>query len=100
MSSIHDLMRILRDEANFVAKSKKHIDSRTPIVMLFRSVIDQTNTEIANGANSEDFAELVVINLIIAAAKEGHSSTEIKKFVAMLNEDLEEEQAGTLIEQS
>lgn len=77
-SSLTDFVRAIRAEAEDI--KKKNTDSRVSPNSIFAEAIHKTLIEIKNGANSGEFADLVVINFIIQAAKEGYSSQEIKTF--------------------
>lgn len=53
---------------------------------IFESAVDQTMREIKFGANSDDFKDLVVVNFVVAAAKNGYATDEIHNFVMKLSD--------------
>lgn len=79
MTSLIDLVQYIKDEASVIAERNQ--DDRTAIEAIFQNSISKTLKEIKNGANSEEFPDLVVINMIIDSAKENYSVSEIKSFV-------------------
>lgn len=58
---------------------------------IFEQSIHKTIVEIKDGADSDDFSDLVVINLLIEAAQQGHDTETIRKFVERLTDDAVEE---------
>jgi hypothetical protein len=81
-SSLVDLVELIRSRAEEILEYSH--DDRTPLEELFEKSIKKTMDDIKRGANSDDFADLVVITMIIEAAKEGYSASRIKKFVDFL----------------
>lgn len=85
MSRLDNLISAILEEAEKVNKSEE--DSRVHLTILLVRAIEKTMTEIKRGANSEDFQDLTVINLIIMGAQEGYHTTEMRAFVSELKND-------------
>ena len=82
MSKLDELINLIRDEANINSKDNDNtVSKRTILNSLLLQAINTTMLEIKNGVNSEEFSELVVINLIIVAAEENYPAAEIHEFI-------------------
>lgn len=91
MSSFDELLKTIRSKSVLIATES---DGRIELGALFLRAIRQTMMEIHRGAESDDFADLVIVNLIILGAKEGYKVSEIKGFIEQLkseNDELESE---------
>jgi hypothetical protein len=91
MSSFDELLKTIRSKSVLIATES---DGRIELGALFLRAIRQTMMEIHRGAESDDFADLVIVNLIILGAKEGYKVSEIKDFIEQLkseNDELESE---------
>ena len=91
MSSFDELLKTIRSKSVLIATES---DGRIELGALFLRAIRQTMIEIHRGAESDDFADLVIVNLIILGAKEGYKVSEIKDFIEQLkseNDELESE---------
>ena len=91
MSSFDELLKTIRSKSVLIATES---DGRIELGALFLRAIRQTMMEIHRGAESDDFADLVIVNLIILGAKEGYKVSEIKDFIEQLkseNNELESE---------
>lgn len=88
-SSLHELLKVIQEEAEAIAA--RRVPQGVTLEGIFSEVIGQTMKEIKAGANSDDFADLVVINLLIRAGQEGFHATEVQGFVQTLVSDLEDE---------
>ena len=91
MSSFDELLKTIRSKSVLIAMES---DGRIELGALFLRAIRQTMMEIHRGAESDDFADLVIVNLIILGAKEGYKVSEIKDFIEQLkseNDELESE---------
>lgn len=91
MSSFDKLLKTIRSKSVLIATES---DGRIELGALFLRAIRQTMMEIHRGAESDDFADLVIVNLIILGAKEGYKVSEIKDFIEQLkseNDELESE---------
>jgi len=91
MSSFDELLKTIRSKSVLIATES---DGRIELGTLFLRAIRQTMMEIHRGAESDDFADLVIVNLIILGAKEGYKVSEIKDFIEQLkseNDELESE---------
>jgi hypothetical protein len=84
VSSLIDLIQYIQNEADTL--DKRNGEARIPLTSLFQTSINKTMEEIKLGANSIDFPDFVVINLIINAAQAGYSVLEIKVFVDSLSQ--------------
>lgn len=91
MSSFDELLKTIRSKSVLITAE---LDGRIELGALFLRAIRQTMVEIHRGAESDDFADLVIVNLIILGAKEGYKVSEIKDFIEQLkseNDELESE---------
>lgn len=91
MSSFDELLKTIRSKSVLISTES---DGRIELGALFLRAIRQTMMEIHRGAESDDFADLVIVNLIILGAKEGYKVSEIKDFIEQLkseNDELESE---------
>ena len=91
MSSFDELLKTICSKSVLIATES---DGRIELGTLFLRAIRQTMMEIHRGAESDDFADLVIVNLIILGAKEGYKVSEIKDFIEQLkseNDELESE---------
>ena len=91
MSSFDELLKTIRSKSVLIATES---DGRIELGALFLRAIRQTMMEIHRGAESDDFADLVIVNLIILGAKEGYKVSEIKDIIEQLkseNDELESE---------
>ena len=91
MSSFDELLKTIRSKSVLITTES---DGRIELGALFLRAIRQTMMEIHRGAESDDFADLVIVNLIILGAKEGYKVSEIKDFIEQLkseNDELESE---------
>lgn len=79
MSKLVSLISAIKVEVDRINQSEE--DTRTPLASLLIRSIDKTMVEIKRGANSEDFPDLTVINLIIMGAQEGYSAAEMRGFI-------------------
>lgn len=78
MSSLSDFVKAIKSEAEDI--KQRNTDTRVPTEVIFADAIHKTLVEIKQGADSREFPDLVVINFIIQAAREGYSAKEIKDF--------------------
>lgn len=84
-SSLNDFVKNIQRQAREI-KSKK-ADSRTPLTSLLVTSISRVIEEIKLGADSDSFRELVIVDLLILASREGYSSSEIAVFVKSLKSE-------------
>lgn len=77
--SLNDLIDAIRSRSALINHELN--DNRVDLGELFMKSIRKTMKEIRHGANSDDFSELVVVNLIIMGSNEGYSAEEMKDFV-------------------
>lgn len=84
-SSLNDLIDAIRSRSALINEGLD--DNRADLGDLFIKSIRKTMKEIRHGADSDDFSELVVVNLIIMGSNEGYSSEEMKDFVMNLKSD-------------
>lgn len=91
MSRLNDLVTAIREEAARIDHDEQ--DSRLDMSVLLIRSIEKTMVEIKRGANSEDFQDLTVINLIIMGAQEKYTTDEMRRFINELKteEDSEHE---------
>jgi hypothetical protein len=82
MSKLVSLISAIKTEVDRINQSEE--DTRTPLASLLIRSIDKTMVEIKRGANSEDFPDLTVINLIIMGAQEGYAAGEMRGFIEEL----------------
>lgn len=86
MSRLDNLVNAILEEAERVNKAEE--DPRVHLTVLLVRAIERTMLEIKRGADSEDFQDLAVINLIIMGAQENYTTAEMGAFVRELkNED-------------
>lgn len=85
MSSFTELVDIIRSKA--VLLEQENNSNRVDLGVLFIKAIQRTVHEITIGADSDDFADLTVINLIIMGAEEGYDASEMRGFIHKLKED-------------
>lgn len=92
-NSFQDLVNVIRSKSALISDKA---DDREDLGVLFMKSLRKTVVEIQNGANSEEFADLTVINLIILGDKEGYSAEEMREFIEDLKNDNdgEEEDEG------
>lgn len=85
MSSLSDLINVIKT-AN---ESFEDPDSagRVDLGVLFAQSIRKTMKDIHHGANSDEFADLVIINLILEGDKQGYSTDELHEFIMTLKSD-------------
>lgn len=79
-SSTSHLLSIIQQRSREINKGFNI--HRPSIEEIFENAIRKTIIEIKLGANSEDFPDLAIINLLIDAAKADYSNKEIKEFVS------------------
>ena len=87
MSSFDELLKTIRSKSVLITAE---LDGRIELGALFLRAIRQTMVEIHRGAESDDFADLVIVNLIILGAKEGYKVSEIKDFIEQLKSENDE----------
>lgn len=87
-ASLNDLIDAIRSRSSLINEELN--DDRVDLGDLFIKSIRKTMKEIRHGANSDDFSELVVVNLIIMGSNEGYTSEEMKDFVMNLKSDNED----------
>ena len=85
MSTFNQLIDIIRSKA--VLLEQENNDDRLDLGLLFIKSIQKTVREIREGANTDDFADLTVINLIIMGANEGYEADEMRSFIQKLKSD-------------
>ena len=86
--SLNYLIDAIRSRSSLINEELN--DDRVDLGDLFIKSIRKTMKEIRHGANSDDFSELVVVNLIIMGSNEGYTSEEMKDFVMNLKSDNED----------
>ena len=86
-SRLGDLVGAILQEAARINQSEE--DTRTELSVLLIRAIEKTMVEIKRGANSEDFQDHTVINLIIMGASEDYTADEMKLFIADLKSEEE-----------
>lgn len=86
MSTLNKLIDAIRAEASFLLEQNQE-DSRVDLGVLFVKALRKTLREIGKGADTNDFSELTVINLIIMGAEEGYSADEMRAFIQKLKSD-------------
>lgn len=91
MSKLTSLISAIKVEVDRINQSEE--DTRTPLASLLIRSIDKTMVEIKRGANSNDFPDLTVINLIIMGDHEGYSASEMRVFIEELKAPDHEESA-------
>lgn len=84
-SGFNELISLIRSKA--VLLEEQYDDPRVELGVLFMRAIQKTVREINEGANSEDFSDLTVINLIIMGANEGYEADEMRSFINKLKTD-------------
>lgn len=85
MSKLVSLISAIKSEVDRINQSET--DVRTPLASLLIRSIDKTMIEIKRGADSEDFPDLTIINLIIMGAQEGYTAGEMRGFIDELKPD-------------
>lgn len=91
-NSFQDLVNVIRSKSALISEK---VDDREDLGVLFMRSLRKTVVDIQNGANSEEFADLTVINLIILGDKEGYSPEEMREFIEDLkNDDENDEDEG------
>lgn len=85
MSTFNQLIDVIRSKA--VLLEQENNDDRLDLGLLFIKSIQKTVREIREGANTDDFADLTVINLIIMGANEGYEADEMRSFIQKLKSD-------------
>ena len=88
-NSFQDLVNVIRSKSALISD---RVDDREDLGVLFMKSLRETVVEIQNGANSEEFADLTVINLIILGDKEGYSAEEMREFIKDLKSDDDSEE--------
>lgn len=83
-NSFQDLVNVIRSKSALISDK---VDEREDLGVLFMRSLRKTVVDIQNGANSEEFADLTVINLIILGDKEGYSPEEMREFIEDLKND-------------
>lgn len=89
MSRLNDLVTAILEEADRIQHSEE--DSRLDLSVLLIRAIEKTMVGIKRGANSEDFQDLTVINLIIMGAQEQYTTEEMRVFISELKTDPSED---------
>lgn len=79
MSTLSDLIDAIRSKA--VLLDQENNDDRLDLGALFMKAIQKTVREITKGADTDSFADLTVINLIIMGAEEGYGADEMRVFI-------------------
>lgn len=89
--SFSDLIDAIRAKSILISQNT---DEREDLGVLFMKALKKTVIEIQNGANSDEFSDLTVVNLIILGDKEGYSADEMREFIQELKspDDDEEEE--------
>lgn len=90
MSRLHDLIGAILQEADRINQSEE--DPRVDLSLLLIRSIEKTMVEIKRGANSDDFQDLTVINLIIMGSDEEYTADEMRVFIQDLKTDAEPEE--------
>lgn len=85
MSKLVNLISAIKVEVDRINQSET--DTRTSLASLLIRSIDKTMIEIKRGADSDDFPDLTIINLIIMGAQEGYSAGEMRGFIEELKPD-------------
>lgn len=83
-NSLNDLIDVLRSKSALIESKNDVSDEREDFGVLFMKALKKTVIEIQRGSDTDDFAELTIVNLIIMSDKEGYSSDEINNFVQQL----------------
>lgn len=92
MSGLNDLISTIRSRSALI--SEEFSDNRTDLSELFIRSIKKTLREIHHGADSDDFSDLVVVNLIMMGAETGYSADEMRVFVLALKADSDSDILG------
>jgi len=79
--SFHDLINVILTKSALISQKT---DDREDLGVLFMKALKKTVIEVQNGANSDEFSDLTVINLIILGDKEGYSAEEMRFFIEEL----------------
>lgn len=94
-SSLNDLFTVIVSRSYELSKKE---DNRMPLTILFRKAIKKTMKEMRYGEKrdlkldlSDDFSDLVVINLIIMGAEESYTADEMRGFILSLKNNDEED---------
>lgn len=82
MSKLVSLISAIKVEVDRINQSET--DTRTPLASLLIRSIDKTMIEIKRGANSDEFPDLTIINLIIMGAQEQYTAAEMRGFIEEL----------------
>jgi hypothetical protein len=85
MSKLVSLISAIKVEVDRINQSET--DNRTPLASLLIRSIDKTMIEIKRGADSDDFPDLTIINLIIMGAQEQYTAAEMRGFIEELKPD-------------
>lgn len=87
-SAFEQLIGIIRSKSSLIEdeSSTNRTDDRPELFFLFTKAIKKTLAEIKDGASSDDFAELSVVNLIILGARY-YSAEEMRSFIHRLRTD-------------
>lgn len=80
-NSFNNLIDVIRAKSILISENT---DEREDLGVLFMKSLKKTVIEIQNGANSDEFSELTVINLIILGHEEGYTAEEMRWFVEKL----------------
>ena len=81
---IADLYAALQSEVDRVVHEQEAADKSDELSEVLLATIRETLGQIKLGADSDEFAELTIINFIIRASDEGYTPLEIKNFVQTL----------------
>lgn len=90
MSKLVSLISAIKVEVDRINQSET--DTRTSLASLLIRSIDKTMIEIKRGADSDDFPDLTIINLIIMGAQEGYSAGEMRGFIEELKPDADSDE--------
>lgn len=94
MSSFNQLIDVIRSKSALINQES---DDRTDLGVLFMQAVKKTVHEITEGADTYDFSDLTVVNLIIMGANEGYDASEMREFIhklkfdESLNDELEDD---------
>lgn len=86
-NSFNELINVILSKAVLVSETE---DSRKDMGELFMKALKNTTIEVQKGADSDQFAELTIINLIVLGDKEGYSAEEMRGFIEKLKADDED----------